>query len=85
VSYYFFIVSIFSGNSIIENHLYSGHTECKLILVKSAMLTDTTLIQKTLDGETEAFGLLVKRYQNRIYALVLNYIGNFADAQENSL
>jgi len=49
------------------------------------MLTDTTLIQKTLNGETEAFGLLVRRYQNRIYALVLNYIGNFADAQENSL
>jgi len=46
------------------------------------MLTDTTLIQKTLNGETEAFGLLVRRYQNRIYALVLNYIGNFADAQD---
>jgi len=44
--------------------------------------TDIELIQRTLNGETDAFGELIKRYQDAVYATALHRIGNFADAQD---
>jgi RNA polymerase sigma-70 factor (ECF subfamily) len=44
--------------------------------------TDIELIQRTLNGETNAFGELIKRYQDAVYATALHRIGNFADAQD---
>ena len=46
------------------------------------MLIDITLIKRTLDGETEAFGQLVTQYQQQIYRLTYRIIGNVADAQD---
>jgi len=45
-------------------------------------VTDVELIQKTLDGETDAFGELIRRYQDAVYATALQKAGNFADAQD---
>lgn len=44
--------------------------------------TDVELIQKTLDGETDAFGELISRYQDAVYATALHRAGDFADAQD---
>jgi len=44
--------------------------------------TDIELIQRTLNGETNAFGELIKRYQDAVYATALHRTGNFADAQD---
>jgi len=46
------------------------------------MSTEIALIQKTLDGETGAFGQLVMQYQQQIYRLIYRIIGNTADAQD---
>ncbi|MBC8229288.1 sigma-70 family RNA polymerase sigma factor [bacterium] len=46
------------------------------------MSTEIALIQKTLDGETGAFGQLVVQYQQQIYRLIYRIIGNAADAQD---
>ena len=40
------------------------------------------LIQQTLDGNTSAFDQLVKMHRTTIYALVLSYIKNPADAED---
>jgi hypothetical protein len=44
--------------------------------------SDSTLIQRVLDGDTELFGELVIRYQGYVYGLAYNSVGNFADAQD---
>jgi RNA polymerase sigma factor (sigma-70 family) len=43
---------------------------------------DGYIISKCLDGEPEAFGLLVEKYKVGIYAFVLAKIHNYHDAQE---
>jgi RNA polymerase sigma-70 factor (ECF subfamily) len=44
--------------------------------------TDTELIQLTLKGEKEAFGELIHRYQDAVYATALHRIGEFTSAQD---
>ena len=44
--------------------------------------TDAELIQESLGGETVAFGELVIRYQNAVYATALHHTASFADAQD---
>jgi len=44
--------------------------------------TDVELIQQTLNGESEAFGKLVQRYQDAVYATALHSIKDFAAAQD---
>jgi RNA polymerase sigma-70 factor (ECF subfamily) len=44
--------------------------------------TDVDLIQKTLSGETEAFGELIQRYQDAVYATALHRTRDFASAQD---
>ncbi len=44
--------------------------------------TDIELIRQALSGETEAFGELVQRYQDAVYAVALHSTGDFASAQD---
>ncbi len=47
------------------------------------MLTaDRSLISKCLSGDSAAFGLLVDRYKESIYALAYSKLGNFHDAED---
>jgi RNA polymerase sigma-70 factor (ECF subfamily) len=43
---------------------------------------DAKLVEETLNGEREAFGVLVRRYQSATYALALQRVGNAAGAEE---
>jgi len=43
---------------------------------------DSSIIQACLNGEPEAFGVLVDKYKAGIYAYVYARINNFHDAQE---
>lgn len=43
---------------------------------------DTELIKQTLEGDQNAFGVLVKKYQEQIHALAWQKIGDFHIAQE---
>ncbi len=43
---------------------------------------EINLVQQTLDGDTSAFDQLVKIHRTTIYALVLSYIKNPADAED---
>ncbi len=40
------------------------------------------LIRRAKDGNREAFGLLIRRYQRRIFALGLRFFGNADDAED---
>ena len=44
--------------------------------------TDVELIRQTLSGEVEAFGELVRRYQDAVYATALHRMRDFASAQD---
>ena len=43
---------------------------------------DGYIIQKCLDGDVAAFGLLVDKYKGSVYALAYAKLGNFHDAQD---
>jgi len=43
---------------------------------------DAELIQQSLDGNTEAFGTLVTRYQHVMYTVALRMLGNTEDAKD---
>ena len=43
---------------------------------------DGYIIQKCLDGDAAAFGLLVDKYKGSVYALAYTKLGNFHDAQD---
>ncbi len=43
---------------------------------------DGYIIQKCLDGDVAAFGLLVDKYKGSVYALAYTKLGNFHDAQD---
>ena len=45
-------------------------------------LTDDQIIERTLAGETEAFGVLVRRWENPIYGLSLRMLGRDEDARD---
>lgn len=42
--------------------------------------TDKAIVERVLAGDEEAFGILVERYQDRIYSAVHNYVSNPDDA-----
>lgn len=49
------------------------------------MLTETndlTLLKNTLDGDTSAFGIIIDKYKDYIYDLMLRMTGNFDDAAD---
>ena len=43
---------------------------------------DADLVRRALDDDREAFGELVRRYQNRIFAAIYRILGNREDARE---
>ncbi len=43
---------------------------------------DTTLVRRCLQGDRDAFGLLVKRYEHAAFGLALSYLRDFADAED---
>ncbi|HXF03995.1 MAG TPA: sigma-70 family RNA polymerase sigma factor [Blastocatellia bacterium] len=45
-------------------------------------LSDEQIVQRTLNGETEAFGLLIKRWEKKIYSLALRMLGQSEDARD---
>jgi RNA polymerase sigma-70 factor (ECF subfamily) len=45
-------------------------------------LSDTQLIERTLGGETEAFNLLVHRWERHIYGLTLRMLGRDEEARD---
>jgi RNA polymerase sigma-70 factor (ECF subfamily) len=48
----------------------------------SRSLDDQSLVQACRAGQTEAFGVLVQRYQNRLYPTVLRVVGSAEDAKD---
>ena len=46
------------------------------------MNDDAQLIRQTLAGQTEAFGQLVQKYQDRLYNTVVHAVGNAEDAKD---
>jgi RNA polymerase sigma-70 factor (ECF subfamily) len=56
-----------------ETHAGSGRT---------IEFQDQALVARCRKGDMQAFGLLVAKYQDRIYNLVLRLCGNAADAEE---
>jgi RNA polymerase sigma-70 factor, ECF subfamily len=54
----------------------------RLILLMSGYINDQTLIAACRAGETGAYGLLVRRYQDRLYPTVLRLTGCAEDAQD---
>lgn len=45
-------------------------------------MTDAELVQRTLAGDKEAFGELVRRHQGVVYGLAYHQLANFADAED---
>lgn len=47
-----------------------------------AQATDVQLVQRTQQGEAEAFGEIVRRYQDAVYGLAVHLVHDFTDAQD---
>ena len=45
-------------------------------------LSDEAAVGRCLEGDRNAFSLLVEKYQNAVYGLCYHMVGNFADAQD---
>ena len=45
-------------------------------------LTDQQLISQTLEGQTAAFGILVRKYQNRLFNSMVHLLRNQSDAED---
>ena len=43
---------------------------------------DAQLVSRCLEGETDAFGQLVKRYQGAVYATAFYYVGRYGAAED---
>ncbi|MHB9038023.1 MAG: sigma-70 family RNA polymerase sigma factor [Armatimonadota bacterium] len=43
-------------------------------------ITDQVVVERVLNGDMDAFSILVNKYQDRIYSAVLNYVLNRDDA-----
>lgn len=54
----------------------------RLTFTMSACIDDQSLIDACLAGKTEAFGVLVRRYQDRLYPTVLHLTGCAEDAHD---
>jgi RNA polymerase sigma factor (sigma-70 family) len=44
--------------------------------------SDDATVKQCLEGDVNAFSLLVEKYQNAVYGLCYHILGNFADAQD---
>ncbi len=48
----------------------------------SEVASDVELVCRTLEGDFQAFGVLVQRYQNMVYGVIYAHLHNFHDAQD---
>ncbi len=46
------------------------------------MTDDAELVQRTIDGDTEAYGELVSRYQSAVYATAYHYVGRHGSVED---
>ena len=53
-----------------------------LLFWKADVNDDTQIIQRVLAGERSAFGLLVTRYQDRLYNTLFHVVGSAEDARD---
>jgi RNA polymerase sigma-70 factor (ECF subfamily) len=44
--------------------------------------SDETVVELVKGGDTEAFGLLVRKYQDRVYSITLNYVHSVEEAAD---
>ena len=49
---------------------------------QSTELTDEVLIQRTLDGETRAFDVLIRRHSRKLTSMLISMLNNEADAYD---
>lgn len=54
----------------------------RVLTLKPAVNDDAQLIEKTLRGESAAFGQLVQKYQGRLYNTLVHVVGNTEDARD---
>ena len=47
-------------------------------------LTDEQIVQRTLEGEDEAFSLLVRRWEKKVYGLAYRMLGHYEEARDAS-
>ncbi|MBI3948936.1 MAG: sigma-70 family RNA polymerase sigma factor [Acidobacteria bacterium] len=47
-------------------------------------LTDEQIVQRTLEGEIEAFSILVRRWEKKVYGLAYRMLGQYEDARDAS-
>jgi len=46
------------------------------------MIDDAELVRRTMDGDTEAYGQLVDRYQSAVYATAYQYVGRHGAVED---
>jgi len=44
--------------------------------------SDEAIVERVKSGETDAFGLLVQKYQDRVYSTILNYVNSVEEATD---
>jgi RNA polymerase sigma factor (sigma-70 family) len=59
----------------------------KVVLIETfkgypKMFEDKTLVKQCLDGDKNAFGKLVEKYQHMVHCLAFSYLKNFHDAED---
>lgn len=47
-------------------------------------MTDEQIVQRTLAGEVEAFSILVRRWEKKVYGLAYRLLGQYEDARDAS-
>ena len=63
--------------------MWREHGDVKLRQVRPLSVeTDETLVERARDGDREAFEELVRRHAGRLYAVVLRFLGDPAEAEE---
>ena len=60
----------------------TNQADPRLIEYRSEEVNDEQLIDATLSGDREAFGQLARKYQDRVYNLALQIVGNSEDAMD---
>jgi RNA polymerase sigma-70 factor (ECF subfamily) len=70
---------LFKVSVVYNEDLQSIKKRCD---IKMEGLTDQQLVRKTLDGEKEAFSVLIKRYSKQIYSLTYRLTNDPEDARD---
>lgn len=71
-----------------EMMIKTGELSCRLSSVdfnlikerRMSGIADKAIVEKVIHGDINSFSVLVDKYQDRIYSVVFNYVGNREDA-----